>query len=225
MNRKLIIMMKIPLPGTVKTRLQPFLTVEQSASFATALIKDTRRLAECGDWGTVFAYWPEQPESSLIELTGAGVQTFLQEGAGLGERMFGAFSYIFSGTKSYAVMIGTDCPTLTPGRVQEAFERLEDGEDAVIGPSSDGGFYLLGLSEVSERMFENVEWSSGLTLEQTINNLAALNKTVFLLPELTDIDKPSDLIELHNTLGSDAAVGKHTREWVFAHSQLFETSL
>lgn len=119
-------------------------------------------------------------------------QKELQEGKDLGERMKNAFKSSFTNGYDKVVIIGTDCFELSEGMINTAFERL-NGDDVVLGPAKDGGYYLLGVKQFHPSLFENIEWSSEKVLTQTLTIAMRLNLSVFLLPELSDIDTEPDL--------------------------------
>jgi glycosyltransferase A (GT-A) superfamily protein (DUF2064 family) len=106
--------------------------------------------------------------------------------------MSNAFSTILK-THKNAVIIGSDCPTLTTEIMERAFAQLEI-HDFVVGPSTDGGYYLLGFGKNTAHnlVFDNMEWSTDTVLPTTLRRIKKHGKTVFLLPELTDIDEAKD---------------------------------
>jgi glycosyltransferase A (GT-A) superfamily protein (DUF2064 family) len=95
------------------------------------------------------------------------------------------------------VIIGTDCPDLNASVIMNAYVYLED-HDIVIGPASDGGYYLLGMKKLHPRLFEKIDWSTGKVLAQTLKICESSNLSTFLLPELSDIDDENDLKKYMN---------------------------
>ena len=118
-----------------------------------------------------------------------------QNGNDLGERMFNAFEFAFDNDSDSVVMIGTDSPTFPPEFIEKAFEYLEQN-DAVLGETEDGGFYLIGLRKLNKRIFQNVEWSSEKTCSQTKKNLEKIKFSLAELPIWYDVDEPKDLEKL-----------------------------
>ena len=128
----------------------------------------------------------------------------LQIGSDLGERMANAFDFVLKKHTS-ACIIGSDCPTLSVDILQQSFEKLVVF-DCVLGPSTDGGYYLLGLKnkekdtknndfdlkKTLKRLFDDMIWSTDQVLPNTIKRIKENNQTVSLLPELTDIDEEVD---------------------------------
>ncbi len=115
---------------------------------------------------------------------------YLQQGQGLGEKMKNAFQHIFQ-THRKVVIIGSDCASLTTEIVNEAFKKLESSP-FVIGPATDGGYYLLGMNQYSPAVFENISWSTSKVFPKTIEIIGGLNKSYYLLPQLSDIDNEED---------------------------------
>ncbi len=117
-------------------------------------------------------------------------QKYLQENGDLGNRMKSAFQQAFQNS-SKVVIIGSDCASLNVEIVEEAFTALKSSP-FVIGPAMDGGYYLIGMNTYEPSVFENIEWSTEKVFNQTINAIKKLNKSCYLLPELSDIDYEED---------------------------------
>ena len=128
----------------------------------------------------------------------------VQTGEDLGERMYNAFDFVLK-THRHACIIGSDCPTLSVEIMNQAFHQLSTF-DCVLGPSTDGGYYLLGIkkpeneaksddlhfSQIIRHLFDNMVWSTEQVLSNTLQRIKENSQTVFLLPELTDIDEEAD---------------------------------
>jgi uncharacterized protein len=192
MKRAIIIMAKVPIAGTVKTRLQPFFTPNESAELATAFLRDTVNKAKAVTKDVIIAYSPNDREYQLQKLLRNEVSMIPQIGGALGERIVSAFESVFLQTFDCVLMIGTDSPSISTSLLITAFESLEN-YDSVIGETLDGGFYLVGLKRMMPAIFGRVEWSSPRTFSQTIENIGKLGLSVFELPILYDIDTPQDL--------------------------------
>ncbi len=115
----------------------------------------------------------------------------LQQGDGLGKRMTNAFQEAFAAGFKKTVIIGSDCPEINSELVNEAFHHLEHA-DVVIGPATDGGYYLLGMRSF-HNLFEGINWSTGEVYASTIQKVQAAGLTFEKLTELTDIDTVEDL--------------------------------
>ncbi|MEX0895291.1 MAG: TIGR04282 family arsenosugar biosynthesis glycosyltransferase, partial [Balneolaceae bacterium] len=110
----------------------------------------------------------------------------------LGKKMERAFSSVFNSGYGKIVLIGSDCPTILTRHIEEAFEKLES-HDTVLGPSSDGGYYLIGLKELNTSLFQDKPWSSSGLYEQTLTELQDSSLSYCELEELNDIDTADDL--------------------------------
>ena len=187
-NTALIIFIKNTEKGKVKTRLASTLGDDQALKIYKALLGHTRHIALSVETERYLFYskfvdrnddWPNQQFHKAI-----------QQGAGLGQRMQDAFQQVFQ-QHNKLVIIGSDCASLTPAIVQDAFDQL-DQHDFVIGPAMDGGYYLLSMRAFNPSLFQDIEWSTEKVLSETINKIKALEKTFTLLPELSDIDYEED---------------------------------
>jgi rSAM/selenodomain-associated transferase 1 len=139
-------------------------------------------------------FHPDSAKEKLYEWLGAQYSYLPQSGQDLGERIKNAFSYTFRNNIRQAVVIGSDSPDLPADLVNRSFAAL-DTHDAVIGPASDGGYYLIGFSQTSflPKAFEKISWSSGSVFEQTLNILEQHQRKTYLLPEWYDVDTLEDL--------------------------------
>lgn len=153
MSNALVLFMKAPRPGTVKTRLTPRVTMDEAAELYRAFILDTLHLAQRTEVASLFVAWT--PDDGQAELTAAlgcpgdpDVNWLRQRGRHLGERLSNAFATFRQDGWEKTVVLGGDSPLLPPAFVEEAFEAL-DRHDVVLGPADDGGYYLIGLSEPS----------------------------------------------------------------------------
>ncbi len=206
-------MAKIPIAGTVKTRLHPLLSVEQSATLAECLLRDTVNKAKFLSNELIIAYTPVEKLDVLLAIL-SNEQIFTeQKGANLGDKMFHAFEFAFSRNSDAVVMIGTDSPTFPAQFITQAFEMLPE-TDAVLGETADGGFYLLGLRKLKKEIFETVEWSSPKTFEQTARNIENLDLKLSLLPNWYDVDTPDDLKRLKKDLSKNPSIAPKTFEFL-----------
>jgi rSAM/selenodomain-associated transferase 1 len=115
-----------------------------------------------------------------------------QSGEDLGQRLIQAIASAFEAGMQRVVTIGTDCPELDAACIQQAFEQLQQ-YDVVLGPATDGGYYLIGLRQFTPELFQQIAWSSEIVLQQTVKLAEALGLTIAFLDPLTDIDRPEDL--------------------------------
>jgi len=192
---KLIIFTRYPEPGKVKTRLVPAVGTEGAA----ALHRDMTSYVMT--WVTILAAkkpveielrYDGGTQAQMASWLGPGLTCVAQGNGDLGARMAKAFQDNFQSGGGPAVLIGTDCPQLTMFHVQKAFDVLKR-YDVVIGPSADGGYYLIGLKREAPELFQSVEWGTGIVLQQTLDKAREKNLSVCRLNVLSDVDLPSDL--------------------------------
>ena len=213
MKKVIIIMAKVPIAGTVKTRLQPFLSAEQSATLAECFLRDAVSKAKSLSNELIIAYTPVEKRDVLLAIL-PNEQIFIeQKGANLGGKMFHAFEFAFSQNSDAVVMIGTDSPTFPAQFITQAFEMLLE-TDAVLGKTADGGFYLIGLRKLKKEIFETIEWSSPKTFEQTARNIENLNLKLSFLPNWYDVDTPDDLKRLIKDLSKNPSIAPKTFEFL-----------
>lgn len=187
----LIVFIKNPEIGKVKTRLAKTVGNEKALAVYKALMEHTRKIAEALPVNRRLFYSQFINESD--NWSRKKFQKDLQIEADLGTKMATAFHTVFK-KNDKVVIIGSDCASLTPEIVQTAFDRLDDFP-FVIGPAMDGGYYLLGMTEFTPSVFSDIEWSTETVCSTTIERINSLGKTYFLLPELSDIDYEEDWIK------------------------------
>ncbi|MYD61905.1 MAG: glycosyltransferase [Gemmatimonadetes bacterium] len=193
----LIVFVKNPLPGAVKTRLQTRYTPDQVAALYTAFVRDVLARAESIDVDRrVIAFDPPDAESEVSVLFGGGVKALWeyvpQVQDDLGARMREALVQQLDAGASAAVLIGTDIPSLPAHHITQAFDLLHT-KDVVLGPSIDGGYYLVGVSKSTPEIFEDVAWSTPSVLSQTIDRVQRAGNTLGLVPPWFDVDTPDEL--------------------------------
>ncbi|NND80935.1 MAG: glycosyltransferase [Gammaproteobacteria bacterium] len=187
----LLLFAKAPIAGQVKTRLQPQCSAQESAEVAQILLRESLQRAE-GDWpGEVkLCVWPAAPNQFLSEVAAQiGVTIVAQTTGDLGMKMHNAMQ---SHGYPCAVM-GCDVPEVGRQDLVQAHAALQQGRD-VIGPTADGGYYLLGLSSSAAPIFEDVAWGTADVLEQTLQRFKALDRRPCELTPRNDIDCWEDLV-------------------------------
>lgn len=186
----LLVFLRAPVLGKVKTRLAATMGKERALEIYKRLLQHTIEQGAALDVDRQAWYADEiaDPEP-CAEL---GYSVYVQAGRDLGDRMKCAFGSGFSAGHGPIIIIGTDLPQLSAALLREAYMALET-HDAVIGPANDGGYYLLGLREPCEEVFSGKAWSSDSVYAQTIEDLRQLGRTYHTLPTLIDIDTAEDL--------------------------------
>jgi rSAM/selenodomain-associated transferase 1 len=189
----LIVVVKNPIPGAVKTRLQTRYTPEQAANLYTAFVRDTLDTVRSIDLDKrIIAYEPPNAEDAVRTICGDHWEYIPQVQEDLGQRMYQAIlQQLQLGAKS-AILIGTDIPSLPASYISQAFDQLQH-KDVVLGPSTDGGYYLIGLSRPCPEIFQNINWSTSTVLSQTTESLRQHNYSLGLVPPWFDIDTPEEL--------------------------------
>ena len=194
------VMAKASKPGRTKTRLSPPLTGDEAALFNTAFLRDiAANLMDAGTCASIAGYMAFGPpgESAFFD--------FLPEAIGIFEAWRPDFGACLSGTiaellrrgHGAACVLNADSPTLPPAfLIETAAVLAEPGDRAVLGPSSDGGYYLLGLKQQHARLFENITWSSELVAGQTLERAAEIGLPVHILPTWYDVDDADSLMVL-----------------------------
>jgi uncharacterized protein len=217
MKRAIIIMVKTPLAGTVKTRLQNVLGAERCAEFAECLLADAVRKAQTFENQLIIAYSPPENGAYFQRFSDKNIILIPQKGDDIGARMFHAFEFAFRQNSDAVVMTGTDSPTFPIDYIEQAFEHLELETDAVLGKAEDGGFYLIGLRRLDARIFERVAWSSPQTFAQVYGNLRRLEWHLREVPSWYDVDTPADLEKLKTELRHNQNAQRRapkTFEWI-----------
>lgn len=190
----IVLFAKAPLAGMAKTRLQPFITPENSARLQEALIKDSILIMSKNNNSEKFVYfWPEEKKYIFENIiANLPIQLYCQYGMNLGEKMDNSFHDLFKKGFYKIVIIGVDSPTLPTEYINKAFEEL-NRSDMVIGPSTDGGYYLIGFKKKNRPVFTSVEWGSEKVLSQTGDLIKKHGLTFSLLPIHYDIDTIENL--------------------------------
>jgi len=193
MSDHLIVFVKNPIAGAAKTRLQTRYTPQQAARISRAFILDTLTYARAVPADRhIILYTPSDAKADIGRLAGAGWRLRLQADADLGGRMRDAAACSFGDGATRVVLIGSDIPSLPSEHIVRAFDLLHR-KDVALGPSTDGGYYLLGLSRPVCSLFQDVAWSTPHVLPQTLDRLESSGLSLGLLPPWYDVDTPEDL--------------------------------
>lgn len=199
-HNNLIIFTRHPTPGQTKTRLTPLLGPVGAANLSKKMTEATVQVAEkfCKKTNsTLEIRFSGQTEKEMKRWLGKQFNYKSQGEGDLGVRMLNAFNNANESGAKKTVIIGTDCPGIDEKILMEAFQFLEN-DDLVLGPASDGGYYLIGLKKVEPSLFHGIDWSTEKVFVQTMKTAAAKRLSVKFLETLDDIDRPEDLASLKN---------------------------
>ena len=193
----IIVFTRYPERGKVKTRLAK--SIGDEAAFQIQKILAKRTFKEClilnDKKFSLFVFYPEENnEAQVKNLVNGRFSFFTQDGNNLGKKMSNAFRKVFELGFEKAIIIGTDIPDMSKLILSNAFMELEK-DDIVIGPSNDGGYYLLGMNKFIPGLFEDIEWSTNSVFEKTINKINHSNFNYSALEELIDLDLKEDLLK------------------------------
>jgi len=221
----LAVMTKAPRAGQVKTRLVPPLTPDEAAQLNVCFLRDTAAAISqaCGEHARGIAvYTPVGAEAEYIDILPRGFQLVPQRGEGFGERLALAVEDLFQIGFASVCLIDSDSPSIPAKSYLDAARLLSiQGDRVVIGPSDDGGYYLIGLNKMQRRLFEKIDWSTERVLAQTKQRAAELDVEDKLLSPGYDVDDRAALRRLcDELLGDDAkstiTIAPNTREFLRA---------
>jgi uncharacterized protein len=191
----LVVFTRYPEPGKSKTRLIPALGPEGAADLHRKMCEHTlswaRRMRSRSEVSVEF-HIDGEGKDRFRKWLGDEVLYRPQGKGSLGARMNRSFQDSFRAGMAKVVIVGTDCPGLCGGLVQEAFLALEEN-DLVLGPANDGGYYLIGLRKPAEELFKGIPWGTEQVLPRTLRVAQSLGLRTFLLGPLGDVDRPEDL--------------------------------
>jgi len=200
-------MTKAPRAGRVKTRLQPPLSPEEAASLNICFLRDTAESIQTASRQRALGvgiYTPVGEEAAYDTIFPADFALIPQRGEGFGERLINACDDLLAVGFEAVCLINSDSPTVPAESFRTAVELLQaDGDRVVLGPSDDGGYYLIGLKTGHRELFYNIDWSTERVLEQTISRAKEIGLPVSLLPSCFDVDDRDTLHRLcEELLGS-----------------------
>ncbi len=195
MKQAIICFTRVPKPGQTKTRLLPILSPEQCAQLHTSFLQD---LAACYEKvsADLFVAYTEDPEwQKLKDIFPTAIDFFPQMGKNLGEKMLNAITLVLDRGYDFVVLTGSDLPLLTAEHLESGFIALGHGE-VCLGPTGDGGYYLVGMKKPQPAIFEKQQYGGSTVWENTVfaAKQAGLNLTAAL--PCDDIDTPEDLKKL-----------------------------
>jgi rSAM/selenodomain-associated transferase 1 len=192
---------KAPQPGSVKTRLIPRLGAEGAAALHVRLVKRALATARAAALGRLELHCAPDTADPFFRFCGGHYGAVLapQAEGELGARMLAAFEAALA-AHARVLLIGSDCPALTARHLRQAERALRDGNDAVLAPSEDGGYALIGLTRCDARLFDGIAWGGTTVMAETRTRLAALGWRWRELETLWDVDRPEDYTRLMRNL-------------------------
>lgn len=217
-----VVMVKAPRAGEVKTRLVPPLSESEAASLAACFAQDTVLNAKHVVSNVLVAYAPSNARVDLEAILPSALLWCEQAGDNLGERLDSVVEQAFSHKFSPLIILGADSPTLPTSFIQEALDILIAGDaDVTLGPTEDGGYYLVGLHHPVSDLFQNIDWSTASAFIQTAANAAKLRLRLRTLQHWYDIDTPPDLTRLRDEIHSSEEArlrAPNTYRWLVDHT-------
>ena len=195
MKERLIIFTRYPEPGKAKTRLIPVLGAVGAANLHRQLTEHTlSKVKELQSFRplSVEVYFAGNNPQLMKDWLGSDIVYQPQSEGDLGCRMAEAFRSAFTSGSDSVIIIGTDCPGLDAQLIGEAFEKLAS-HNLVLGPATDGGYYLIGLRRLIEELFVGIPWGTSEVWQQTVEIAERMGIAIASLPPLSDIDRPEDL--------------------------------
>ena len=208
MKRAVICFTRIPKPGVTKTRLLPILSGQQCAELHTAFLRDLSVAYGKLDADLFVAYTDDPDWPVLKQIFPAAKAFFSQKGADLGEKMHHAIALVLEKGYDRVILTGADLPLMTPAHLERGFAALENA-DVTFGPTSDGGYYLVGMKRPCKAVFENQRYGGATVLENTVAAAEAAGLTVALAKKCDDVDTPEDLRSLTGLLAPDSATCRY----------------
>lgn len=205
------VMAKASVPGRTKTRLTPPLTAAEAAAFNTAFLKDvSANLLAAGRGAAIrgyMAYGPPGAQQFFIDQLPREIGLIESWFPNFGDCLFKAIEGLFAAGHPSAVVLNSDSPTLPTALLIETAEVLaRPGDRAVLGPSTDGGYYLLGIKQAHRHLFDNIDWSTERVARQTLERASEIGLDVHRLPAWYDVDDSEALRQLHAELFEDGSL-------------------
>jgi rSAM/selenodomain-associated transferase 1 len=211
-NRTLVIMAKAPRPGMVKTRLMESLPTSAVTALYRCLLEDTLALATSLTNVEVAVMCPESDHEELTHLLGNAAQVVAQKGEGLAAGLTSVFRHFTATGRQHVIAFNSDSPHLARSVLESAFEILAT-HDVVVGPTHDGGYYLVGAKAAHPALFESDPMGTTSALDRLLARTKALGLSTGLTEPFYDIDVANDLILLSQELQLSPAKAPRTAAW------------
>jgi len=212
-DRVLVIMAKAPRPGAVKTRLTPSLPLQAVTEFYRCLLDDTLTLARSLRDVEVAIMCPHADVEQLAQLAGNEANVVAQKGEGLAAGLTSVFAHFAEDHRRRTIAFNSDSPHLPRSVLEEAFEMLA-AHDLVVGPTHDGGYYLVGARASHPTLFERDGMGTSSALETLLSRARTLQLSIGFADPFYDIDVAEDLTRLAAELRQDPARAPRTARWL-----------
>jgi rSAM/selenodomain-associated transferase 1 len=212
-DRVLVIMAKAPRLGAVKTRLAPILSPEAVTAFYCCLLEDTLALGQSLGDVEVAIMCPESDVDELEHLAGSDAKVVAQKGEGLAAGLISVFAHFAENHQRRTVAFNSDSPHLPPSVLEGAFETLT-AHDVVVGPTHDGGYYLVGAKASYPPLFAAYGMGTSSALERLLSSAQTLELSVGFADPFYDIDVADDLVRLTAELRMAPARAPRTATWL-----------
>ncbi len=206
------IFFKTPVPGKVKTRLIPAVGADGAAALAEAFFRDTWDSVKSLDWAVPIVASTEFPQSGFLRQP--NFEVWLQGYGDLGKRLEKILTAALTRTR-FGIALGADSPGIPARLLEQAHDALLSA-DAVLGPSDDGGFYLLGIRHCPPNMLSGIPWSQPTTFACTLERLRELGMKTAILEPWFDIDRPEDLERTTKSLAGGLIKAPYTAKTLAA---------
>ena len=211
-SRTLVIMAKAPKPGAVKTRLMQSLPSPAVTALYRCLLADTLALAKSLSGVEVAVMCPAADRGELAQFVGNGAQVLAQRGTGLAAGLDSVFQHFTAAGRRQVIAFNSDSPHLAPSVLYGAFETLST-HDVVVGPTHDGGYYLVGAKDAHTSLFDGDGMGTGSALERLLARTKALELSTGFTETFYDIDIANDLVQLARELELAPAKAPRTAAW------------
>jgi rSAM/selenodomain-associated transferase 1 len=212
-ERVLVIMAKAPRPGAVKTRLAPSLSPAAVTAFYCCLLDDTLQLARSLSNVEVAIMCPDTDVNGLAQLAGNVASVVAQKGDGLAAGLTSVFAHFAEGYQRRVIAFNSDSPHLPRSVLEDAFETLA-AHDVVVGPTHDGGYYLVGAKASHPTLFVGDGLGTSRALERLLSRALSLELSVGFADAFYDIDVADDLTRLAAELRLSPARAPRTARWL-----------
>jgi rSAM/selenodomain-associated transferase 1 len=197
------IMAKAPSAGSVKTRLTPPLTSEEASVLSACFLRDTANNVCDQSADGVIVFTPAEKRELFDGIVPKSFQLLAQRGESLGDRLLNATTDLLAAGYDSICLINSDSPTLPPAILLSAIEALApEGDRLVLGPAEDGGYYLIGLKNPHQILYDRIAWSTSEVLAHTVERAKQISLPMVMLPEWYDVDDAVTLDRLCRELFS-----------------------